>query len=155
RIASPAEVVTDLNRRFQAQDDRYFTIVYGIYNTETKEARFCQAGHPTPLHLSAEGVTRTAGQPGFPVGLWPGMDYEEFSVHLTPGDRLVVYSDGITECRNPDGAGYSEANLDKILRQKYLDPTPALVAGVQEDIRKWHGTSEFTDDVSLLVLECN
>jgi sigma-B regulation protein RsbU (phosphoserine phosphatase) len=153
-IASPPEVVSELNRRFQSQDDQYFTIVYGIFDTGTREARFCQAGHPAPLHMSAGGVIRAVGEPGFPVGLWPSMDYQEYSVRLAPGDRLVIYSDGITECRNPDGASYSEANLNKILQKKCSDPAPNLVAAVQDDIRKWHGTSEFTDDVSLLVLEC-
>jgi phosphoserine phosphatase RsbU/P len=154
KIASPAEVVTELNRRFQADDDQYFTIVFGIFDTETRQVKFCTAGHPTPLHMDAQGKISAAGEPGFPVGLWPGMDYEETSVSLSKGDRLVIYSDGITECRNPDGVSYSEANLEKILRKKSSDATSGLVAGVQEDVREWRGASEFTDDVSLLVLEC-
>ena len=154
-IAPPSEIVAELNRRFQNQDDQYFTIVLGLFDTETKEARLCTAGHPTPLHIDAQGAINRAGMPGFPVGLWPGMDYEESSVFLGKGDRLVIYSDGITECRNPEGITYSEANLTKILRRKSSDAMPCLVAGVQEDIREWHGASEFTDDVSLLVLELN
>jgi sigma-B regulation protein RsbU (phosphoserine phosphatase) len=154
-IASPVEVVSELNRRFQTDEDRYFTIVYGVFDTETKEARFCQAGHPTPLHITSGGVIHTIGRPGFPVGLWPGMDYEEVSVRLAPGDRLVIYSDGITECRNPEGVSYSELNLNKILGTAHFISTSDLVTAVQDDIRKWHGASEFTDDVSLLVLECS
>jgi phosphoserine phosphatase RsbU/P len=154
RIASPAEVVADLNRRFQTEDDQYFTIVFGIFDTETKEVKFCTAGHPTPLHMDAQGTIRPAGPPGFPVGLWPSMDYDETTISLAKGDRLVIYSDGITECRSPDGAAYSEENLEKILRKKSSEATHCLVAGVQEDIKQWRRASEFTDDVSLLVLEC-
>jgi sigma-B regulation protein RsbU (phosphoserine phosphatase) len=155
RIASPAEVVTELNRRFQAEDDQYFTIVYGVLDTETREVRFCQAGHPTPLHMRAGGTIDAVGQPGFPVGLWPGMDYDETTVRLSPGDRLVIYSDGITECRNPDGVSYSEENLNRVLQKRRFDRTSGLMAGVQDGIRKWRGASEFTDDVSLLLLECS
>jgi phosphoserine phosphatase RsbU/P len=115
--------------------------------------KFCQAGHPTPIFLSAGGKLITIGSGGFPVGLWPDIEYEESSVHVAPGDRLLLYSDGVIECRNPAGTAYSEQYLKSILRQELNAPLSSLIERIQNDTSKWRGRNEFADDVSMLVLE--
>jgi len=153
RIVPPVDVVSELNRRFQPQGDGYFTMIYGVLDTKTREVRFCQAGHPIPMQVSRDGTITPVGDGGFPVGLWPDMTYEETTTTLNPGDRLVLYSDGLLECANSEGVAYSMDQLKELLVQTIgLSPKAALQA-IQKDIENWCEGKSFPDDVSMLIIE--
>jgi sigma-B regulation protein RsbU (phosphoserine phosphatase) len=152
-LSAPTEVVSELNRYFQNSDDSYFTMIYGVFDTSSRRLRFCQAGHPGPVLLSAGGELRSLGSGGFPVGLMPDMEYEEETVTLSKGDRLILYSDGIPECVDQQGARYTNENLFSVLRRNAALPVSDLVQSVGEDIARWRSDTELSDDVSLLALE--
>lgn len=153
RIVPPVDVVSELNRRFQPQGDGYFTMIYGVLDTQTREVRFCQAGHPIPLQISGDGSISPIGNGGFPVGLWPDMTYEETTTILNPGDRLLLYTDGVLECSNPEGVPYSMDHLKKLLQQTTGLSTREALEAVQEDLERWCGGKNFPDDVSMLIIE--
>lgn len=152
-LASPQEVVTELNNRFQSSDDTYFTMIYGIFDADSRAVTFCQAGHPNPLLLSSRGELKRLGEGGFPVGMMPSMTYDQSQVTLSRGDKLVLYSDGIPECLNQSGKRYTEASLFAALKRHPQSSAAELVEAVREDIVRWRGESELSDDVSLLVME--
>lgn len=152
-LASPQEVVTELNDRFQSTDDTYFTMVYGVLDTDSRALTFCQAGHPGPVLLSPDGRLKRLGEGGFPVGMMPSMTYEQNRAMLPPGEKLVLYSDGIPECMNQSGARYTEESLFGVLRQCAHSSAGDVVRAVRDDIVNWRGQSELSDDVSLLVME--
>jgi sigma-B regulation protein RsbU (phosphoserine phosphatase) len=153
RIVPPVDVVSELNRRFQPQGDGYFTMIYGVLDTKTREIRFCQAGHPSPLRISKDETVTTVGDGGFPVGLWPDMTYEETTTKLSPGDRLVLYSDGVLECVNPEGVNYSVEQLQQLLTSKINDPVKEVLQAIQADLEGWSHGRGFPDDISLLIIE--
>jgi sigma-B regulation protein RsbU (phosphoserine phosphatase) len=153
-IVPPAEVVAELNRRFQSDGDVYFTMVYGLLNTVSRRLTFCQAGHPGPVVLSKSGRTTLLGSGGFPVGMMPDMEYEEVSAQLEPGDRLILYSDGVPECQSVDGERYTEERLFATLTENCGEPLSGLIQGVRDDVSSWRGQGKFNDDISLLALEC-
>ena len=153
RIVPPVDVVIELNRRFQPQGDGYFTMIYGVLDTRTRELRFCQAGHPSPLKVSKDGTIVTVGDGGFPVGLWPDMTYEETTTRLVPGDRLVLYSDGVLECVSPEGVNYSVERLQELLTRNAGAPVTELLRSVRDDLETWSESKGFPDDVSMLVIE--
>jgi sigma-B regulation protein RsbU (phosphoserine phosphatase) len=153
RIVPPVDVVSELNRRFQPQGDGYFTMIYGVLDTKTREIRFCQAGHPSPLRISKDETVTTVGDGGFPVGLWPDMTYEETTTRLAPGDRLVLYSDGVMECVNPEGVNYTVEQLQQLLTRKINDPVKEVLQAVQADLEGWSHGRGFPDDISLLIIE--
>lgn len=152
-IVPPAEVVADLNARFQSKDDRYFTIIYGILNSRTGELLMTQAGHPNPILIERDGGPVVLGGGGGPVGLWPEMDYDTIHAQLRPGDKLILYSDGITECPNPDDVLFGEERLLEFLRDHAAEPLGPLLASLESTMEKWRGQEEFDDDVSVLALE--
>jgi len=154
RIVPPVEVVSELNRRFQPQGDGYFTMIYAVLDTETHEIRFCQAGHPSPIKITADGVTSEVGDGGFPVGLWPDMTYEETRTTLFPGERLVLYSDGIIACVNADDVPYSLEQMKDVIRGMTGKPLKDVLQAVQADLEKWSQGRDYPDDISLLILEC-
>jgi sigma-B regulation protein RsbU (phosphoserine phosphatase) len=153
RIVPPVEVVGELNRRFQTTGDGYFTMIYGVLDTETHEIRFCQAGHPSPLKVSKDGTIATVGDGGFPVGLWPNMTYDETVIQLMPGERLLLYSDGIFECVNNKKAKYSMERLQLLVSAHASSSVKELLNAISADLELWCEGTGFGDDVSLLVIE--
>ena len=153
RIVPPVDVVTELNRRFQPQGDGYFTMIYGVLDTLTREIRFCQAGHPRPLKVSKDGTIITIGDGGFPIGLWPEMTYEETTVTLQPGERLVLYSDGILECINEEGVRYSLEQLQLLISQHTNSSSKELLRATQGELEEWRQGRSFPDDISMLIIE--
>jgi sigma-B regulation protein RsbU (phosphoserine phosphatase) len=153
RIVPPVDVVSELNRRFQPQGDGYFTMIYGILDTQTREIRFCQAGHPSPLKVGADNKVTTVGDGGFPVGLWPDMHYDETTMTLEKGERLVLYSDGILACLDPDGVAYSIEQLEDQLTERASDPIKVVLQSIQADLEAWSQGRDLPDDISILIIE--
>lgn len=152
-LNSPQDVVSELNERFQSTDDAYFTMVYGVLDTDSRALTFCQAGHPSPVLLSPDGELRRLGEGGFPVGMMPEMKYDQNRTTIPAGDKLILYSDGIPECINQSGLRYTEENLFAVLKRCARSSVGDLVEAVRADIVNWRGESELSDDVSLLVME--
>ncbi len=103
KIAQPPSSVVDaLNSQFQmdASNFLYFTMIYGVIDTRKRTIDLCKAGHPSPIYLPAEGGAQFVGDGGFPVGITTFAEYESIGFSYGKGDRLFLYSDGITECMN-------------------------------------------------------
>ena len=152
-LALPAEVVSGLNREFQGGDGRYFTMTYGIVNCSSGRVRYCDAGQPRAIHIRRDASLRAIGRGGFPVGLWEPMDYEDQNLSLSTGDRLVFYSDGITECENAKGIAFGQERWMRALGELREAPLADLVEGVKKSLGEWRQGLEFDDDLSLLALE--
>lgn len=153
RVAAPQEVVSALNERFQDAGGRYFTIIYGVLEAQTRRVSFTQAGHPHPIHIQAPGKARYVGEGGFPAGMIAGMDYVSQSLALPPGDRLVLYSDGLTECANPHGERFGSGRLLDWAQATAKMDLDAAVARIRSAIGEWRGDQVFEDDISLLAIE--
>lgn len=152
--AAPHEVVATLNRRFQSDDaSLYFTIVYGHFDTLSGTGELCQAGHPHPLLVRRGGAIERVGEGGFPVGMLPDLDYESVPFTLGPGDRLILYSDGVTDCRDAAGEQFELDRLQRVAGDCHDKPLETLTACLAEQLQKWRGAGEIEDDISMLVLE--
>ncbi len=153
-IRRPEAVVRRLNDCFQSNTDtmRYFTMVYGVIDLANNRVRLTQAGHPSPLHQRGRTVT-AIGVGGFPVGMLPGMDYEYEEFDFQPGDRLVLYSDGITECLNPEGAEFSPERLVALLRDQDTLSLQDTAKYIEHHLRLWRESDVFDDDVTLFAIE--
>jgi phosphoserine phosphatase RsbU/P len=153
QVLSPEDAVRELNRRFQSRDDRYFTIIYGVFNIRSSTLRFAQAGHPSPILVRGGTEPVILGNGGMPIGLWPEIEFDCFDISVTPGDRILLYSDGVTECVNGHGEAFGERRLLAYLREQQSLPLEELLTCLLAEITTWHGNSEFNDDVSLLAME--
>jgi serine phosphatase RsbU (regulator of sigma subunit) len=79
--------------------------------------------------------------------------YEERSVHLGPGDRLYLYSDGIPEAMDPGGQQFGSPRLLEAIDQGRFDTLQQSVTGLSTEITRWHGTGKAQDDISILAIE--
>ena len=153
KVLPPEGAIRELNRRFQSRDDRYFTMIYGVFDIPSYTLRFAQAGHPSPILVRPGIDPLLLGTGGMPIGLWPEIDFDCFDVHLAPGDRILLYSDGVTETINSQGEPFGESRLLAFLREQQLRSLDELLECLLAEIALWGSSSEFTDDVSLLALE--
>lgn len=155
-VATPPLVVAELNQRFQSGIDPllYFTMIYGNLDWQSGRVILTQAGHPRPIWLHRAGRrSELVGGGGFPVGMLPEVEYDAITLDLAPGDRLFLYSDGVTECVNAHGEQFSEARLTELLKATADLPVAAVSERVGQALREWKGDDNYQDDITLLILE--
>lgn len=155
RLLPPAEVATQLNRRFpwERTTEQFFTLIYGVLNLSTRQWRFVTAGHPAPIHQRRTEAPRVLAGPGaLPIGLTEE-PYEEQALVLEPGDRLYVYSDGISEAMNEKGEPFRiERLLESLMKSRDATLTESISA-LWHAVEEWCGGTALHDDVSLVALE--
>ncbi len=153
-ITPPAEVAAHLNRLFpfDATIGQFATLVYGVLNAATGEFRYVSAGHPGPLHLPCGADPVILKSESFPIGL-ADEAYEERSVHLGPGDRLYLYSDGVPEAMDSAGSQFGDARLLKAIDQGRSEVLKDDMTTLLGEITQWSGSSKPHDDISILAVE--
>jgi PAS domain S-box-containing protein len=151
----PSQVAEELNKLFRVNEKtvQFFTILYGILDTEKQTFQFVSAGHPSVIRQTAQGKTDVHYASGYPVGLTERPQYQDTMIDLQPWDRLFVYSDGLTESQNPQGQMLEEAGLISILdRYRHIDVHKALDKIIQ-DIQAFTGEAKSRDDLSILAIQ--
>ena len=132
----------------------FVTLFYGVLHTRTGEIVYASAGHEPPLHrLAATGdVLEQTACDGLALGAMPHVTYEQCRFALAPGDLLLLYTDGLTEARAPDGAFLGTDGLIQFLPLTDLAAPEAVqsiyaqVSAFARDVRR--------DDVAMLLLRC-
>jgi phosphoserine phosphatase RsbU/P len=151
----PARFLADLNRQLGSPDgevEKYATIAYGTIDKRSGEVEIALAGHPHPIVLRHCGKIEYLTAGGLPVGMFPEVTYEPQRLRLDPGDRLILYSDGVTECENVGGDAFGEAQLEAIAISSTCASAPQLTEAIGASLREWRGPGDFEDDISVLVL---
>jgi phosphoserine phosphatase RsbU/P len=154
RLMSPAEVAGRLNRMFPFDEatEQYVTMIYGVLDVTTGEFRYVSAGHPGAAHVPAAGASRIVDTRGFPIGL-ALEPYEEQALAMAPGDRIFLYSDGITEATDADGQVFGVDRLLGAIERTRGEPLDRAVASLVEELGRWIGPAGLRDDVSLVLAE--
>jgi sigma-B regulation protein RsbU (phosphoserine phosphatase) len=152
-IRPPHEALSEMNDRFQDQDDMYFTMVYGVLDKDSGCLRLAQAGHPAPILLRRNGPPEPLGDGGFPLGMLPDRSFDALEYHVEKGDRLFLCSDGILECTNSAGEEFGQHRLMEVLNKHRQSSLETLLHSLQSTMHQWAGSTEFADDVTLLALE--
>lgn len=151
----PDEVCRRLNTVLlgEMETDAYLTMALAEIDLHSGRARIAQAGHPSPAVQRADGRVEFVSSYGMPIGLLPDAEFSSFEASLQPGDRLLLYSDGITECPVPGGGLLDEAGLAAILEPRSHLPGPELMESLVSSLADGLGTEEFGDDLSAVLVE--
>ena len=129
----------------------YATLVCGKA-APNGEVEICNAGHPAPLLVQADGVTPIHAT-GLPLGMFCQETYTSTQAKVGKGDRLVLYTDGLSEARNSDDAEYGEGRLQSLLSESRELPASALIHRVLDNVREFSSGRHVTDDLTLMAIE--
>ncbi len=152
--AEPSEVASILNKRFDSEQGagQYMTLFYAVFNAKTRLLTYVSAGHPGAIQIARDKEPRTLDGTGLPIGF--GGEYEQQSVRLESGDRIYIYSDGVTEARNPVQVFFDSKRLMDVLQSGQKSRLADSLVALQIQLKEWHGGIDTKDDISVLALEC-
>lgn len=130
---------------------RFTTAFLAELDPATGEMVYVNAGHNPPALRRADGGLEWLEAGGVPLGILPDAAYEEGAVALAPGDELVVYTDGVVEAQDWDGAEYGQERLAALLRGLRTPDAAGTLAAIMESVDAFVGDAGRTDDTTCLV----
>ncbi len=128
------------------------TLFISCLNSGTGELVYCNAGHPDPLLLRANGGTEALAAGGPLLGAVPGAVFSNGHVAMAPGETLIGYSDGVVECRNGSGEDFEPERLAEAARTAGSNSASAILFSVLGATQDFAATQPRADDVALLVV---
>jgi len=151
-FAVPSQVLAALNLAFpmEEQSGKYFTMIYAVFNTQTRELIYATGGHPPALAVSPDGTVEQLRTSGMMIGALPFARYTDQTVTLAPGTRLFVFSDGCYEVFSPDKRLMSLEEFAALLAA--AAPHPDTLDRTLAACRDWQQRDDFDDDFSLVEL---
>ena len=142
-VGDPGAVLTEVNDLLNEENETamFVTLLYAVFNPADGLLTYANGGHNPPVIVHPDGSsTLLPATGGIALGAAPGFDYEESSVILSPGDTIVLYTDGVTEAMNAEG---EEFGLDR-LRNIFAESPPKGTKQTNEAI--FEAVSEFAGD---------
>ncbi len=133
--------------------DGFITLFYGSLDTGTGELTWANAGHEPPLLRRADGgdaALPLEADDGMALGVLPGVPYEDHALVMAPGDLLLLYTDGVTESRDPDGDFLGLGGLQRLLPPVGL-PADTSLARLVARLRDFSADTQ-RDDIAMLLL---
>lgn len=157
RIVPPGEVLGALNDALAAQqlpNCQFVTVCYGIVNHETLQATVARGGHPFPIHIHRNGAAEEIQSEGGLLGVFPEERYPFATAQLKPGDKLLIYSDGLEEVlvseRDP---ATRQARHSALLKDLAGMPAGTAVSYLHDIVNRNEGSLSPADDITALIVE--
>ena len=153
RLIEPGVVLERVNEHLcpDMPAKMFVTCLYGVLDPATGLLRFANAGHDLPYVKTAEGVIELRAR-GMPLGLMPGMDYEEKEAVLEPGDSVLLHSDGIVEAHDPDREMFGFPRLKATMAES--PGGQELIDTVNAVLETFIGPgAEQEDDITMVTLQ--
>jgi len=118
-----------------------------VLDSGTRSFRYCNAGHPYPILVSS-GAVRTLDQGGRVLGVFPAWVYQESSVDLNSGDRLLLFTDGITEAEGPEGEEFGTEKVAAFAKAHAANSAAKINQHLLAQVMEFCG-AQFQDDATL------
>ncbi|MGC1448976.1 MAG: SpoIIE family protein phosphatase [Candidatus Sulfotelmatobacter sp.] len=130
---------------------KFVTLFYGVLDAERGSFHYTNAGHLLPILIDANGEMKELRNGGAVIGVFPEWPYDDSVVQFNPGDRLLLFTDGITESGLPGGEEFGEQRLIAGARTYANKSTSELKAGLLADVKRFCA-SQLRDDATLIVI---
>jgi sigma-B regulation protein RsbU (phosphoserine phosphatase) len=135
-------------------DLTFVTALACVFDNRSGRITFCSAGHPMPFRLreSTGEVSVIEAGHGLPLGIESGSSFEDVDIEAQPGDAFVLYTDGVTEAKNPSGELFHEKRLEEVLRGHHGRPE-ALTESILTAVQAFAGHEPQSDDLTLVTIK--
>ncbi len=157
---SPAEMLAALNDQLQERklDSQYVTMLMAVWDDSNQTLQIANAGSVQPLFVAANPANeqrptvRTINAEGFPLGLFPNAEYEEFTLSTQPGDLIVFFSDGIVDAINADSEMFGDDRLKELLESQRQPTARSTVDAILQAVTDFQAGTAHFDDETIVVL---
>lgn len=147
-------IMQKVNRLLCERNDqaRFVTAIYGVLDTKNRIFTFSNAGHPPGILRRADGTILFLKEGGTALGLFENSIFEERAIGLSPGDVILLYTDGVTEMVGKDGSMYDMTRLTDLVRANSSQSAEQIVSAVRTSLQEFADPNAPVDDVTMLVV---
>ena len=154
-LGAPGDVLQEVNNLLCEDNETamFVTLLYAVYNPDSGRFTYANGGHNPPVVINADGEsTQLPLTGGVALGLVSGLEYEQNSIVLQPGETVVLYTDGVTEAMNIDQEEFGMERLEQL----FMGAAPANAeeanATVFESVNEFAGDASQSDDITCMTL---
>jgi sigma-B regulation protein RsbU (phosphoserine phosphatase) len=154
-LTSPADVLYSMNEHLGdlIDSEHFITMFAAALDRKKMDLTFARAGHPLPLHYrAASREVRPLDGPGGMIGVMVDPGFKDQRLHLDPGDRVLLFTDGVPECRNEEDDVMGTAPLEKLLAHEGHRPAQEILRALEQELDRFRGSRPFDDDVTVIVI---
>ncbi len=154
-LGTPGEVLEEVNNMLCEDNESamFVTLIYAVYDPSTRKLTFANGGHNTPVLIDGDGnATRLPLTGGVALGLVPGMQYEQSSITLSPGDNVVLYTDGVTEAMNEQEEEFGMERLESLFAESRPPEARAVNDAIFDAVMEFAGDAAQSDDITCMTL---
>jgi sigma-B regulation protein RsbU (phosphoserine phosphatase) len=150
----PAAMLATLNDALQERrlDSQYVTMLFALWHDQNQTLQVANSGAVQPV-FCRNGESNPIRAEGFPLGMFPGVTYDEFSLAMQPGDVMVFVSDGILDAENEEGDMYGDARLAAMICGDRDRGASQIADALLADVNRFQGSHERFDDETIIVLK--
>ncbi|GAB4430225.1 MAG: hypothetical protein Kow002_18700 [Anaerolineales bacterium] len=153
--SDPEKVLQRVNAHITKleKSSQFVTVIFGILNVHTHEFTYARAGHEPALLLKPGGtVERIPHNPGMAIGLWNEITIDINTLTLAPDTTLFLYTDGMTDCRNPAGESLGLENTKKALAETVGQPAQRVCDHMLSTLQAYQANAPQDDDITLVAI---
>jgi serine phosphatase RsbU (regulator of sigma subunit) len=153
----PDLVLSEANERIlqDARANLFITCFYGVLDPEEGSLVYCNAGHNPPILATNDRFNKlfALARTGMPIGVEPDATWERRTLSFNPGDKLILYTDGVTEAQNSAGEFFAEELLLECIVKQQNGSAFDLQETIMHDVREFSHGAPQSDDITLMILE--
>jgi len=154
-VTPPGEVLRKVNTHITRleKSTQFVTALYGVLDTTTREFSYARAGHEPPLLLDTDGsVRRLEHKPGMALGLWENITLDENSLIIAKGSLLMMYTDGMTDCRDPQSEPFGLERIKSTMAGLRSYSAQSGCDQLFDTLMAYQDGSKQDDDVTLVAV---
>jgi serine phosphatase RsbU (regulator of sigma subunit) len=150
----PAKVLQTVNQQIlrNARANLFVTIFYGVLDPSTGVLNYANAGHNPPYLIGTDNGVKTLNNTGMPLGIDEENSWGQDQVVISPGEMLLMYTDGVTDAQNIDGEFIDRKLLLSTAQQQIGDSVEDVMQGILDKVHRFVGDSPRFDDITLVIL---
>lgn len=153
----PDLVLSEANDRIlqDARANLFITGFYGVLDPDEGQLVYCNAGHNPPFMVTSKEEEKifALARTGMPIGIESDSSWERRTINFAPGDKLILYTDGVTEAQNVSGEFYDETLLVQCILSNSNGSAFLLQEKILEEVKSFTDGAPQTDDITLMILE--